>query len=376
MDHISTNCKNKDEDNSSKKFEGKKKLFKKYNKKKSGKACYVEWDSDASLDSDSSDDDDAKRSKKGLVGIAIKEALSLLGTPYYLMAKGELEVCEIDEFTYDDLVEMVSNLDDLLGDMKGKYKSLRKKHVSLQESYEEIKSSHENILDTHEKLKEAHNLYISQEANKVKVDVGITCDLVDDMPKKDKISKSSISTSSDNLLAMPCSSKVDSCMNEFSYDPLLIVENHELRNIVDCLAKALANCHRGENTYNKMWECQRFTLKHEGLEYILKKNKSVFVNKKTTFMKECGLYCSKCKNTRHLDKDCTGSKIMHASIDPSYVLVKFSKCDVYAKFVAKNKNHTYIPNNDIGTKKRSIWVPNALVTNLHGHKQVWVPKIN
>jgi hypothetical protein len=34
MGHISTNCKNKDEDNSSKKkkFEGKKKLFKKYNK--------------------------------------------------------------------------------------------------------------------------------------------------------------------------------------------------------------------------------------------------------------------------------------------------------------------------------------------------------
>jgi hypothetical protein len=35
MGHISTNCKNKDEENSSKKkFEGKKKLFKKYNKKK------------------------------------------------------------------------------------------------------------------------------------------------------------------------------------------------------------------------------------------------------------------------------------------------------------------------------------------------------
>jgi hypothetical protein len=58
MGHISTNCKNKDEDNSSKKkkFEGKKKVFKKYNKKKNGKACYVEWDSDASSDFDSDDD--------------------------------------------------------------------------------------------------------------------------------------------------------------------------------------------------------------------------------------------------------------------------------------------------------------------------------
>jgi hypothetical protein len=154
MGHISTNCKNKDEDNSSKKkFDGKKKLFKKYNKKKNGKVCYVEWDSNANLDFDSSDDDDAKPSKKGLANVAIKEAPSLFNTPYCLMAKGELKVCKIDKFTYDDLVEMVSNLDDLLGDIKGKYKSLTKKYVSLQESYEELKTSHKNLLDTHEKLK-------------------------------------------------------------------------------------------------------------------------------------------------------------------------------------------------------------------------------
>jgi hypothetical protein len=43
MSYMSTNYKNKDEDNSNKKkFEGKKKLFKNYNKKKNGKACYVE----------------------------------------------------------------------------------------------------------------------------------------------------------------------------------------------------------------------------------------------------------------------------------------------------------------------------------------------
>jgi hypothetical protein len=87
-------------------------------------------------------------------------------------------------------------------------------------------------------------------------------------------------------------------------------------------------------------------------------------------------YCSKCKNTEHLIKDCTGSKIMHASIDPSYVLLKSSKGDVYAKFVGKNRNHIFTSNNGIDTKKRSIWVPKALVTNLQGSKQVWVPKRN
>jgi hypothetical protein len=64
--HISTNCKNKDEGNSSKK-----KLFKKYNKKKNDKACYVEWDSDVSSDFDFDDDDegDEKPSKKGLAAL-------------------------------------------------------------------------------------------------------------------------------------------------------------------------------------------------------------------------------------------------------------------------------------------------------------------
>jgi hypothetical protein len=35
---------------------------------------------------------------------------------------------------------------------------------------------------------------------------------------------------------------------------------------------------------------------------------------------------------------------MHASIDPSYVLVKSYKDDMYAKFVGK-KNHAHISNN-------------------------------
>jgi hypothetical protein len=120
---------------------------------------------------------------------------------------------------------MVSNLDDLLGDMKEKYKNLRKKHVSLQEFYEELKSSHENLLDTHEKLKEAHNSHISQEANKVKVDIGITCDLLDDMTKIDEVLKSSISTSFDDLLAMSCSSNIDSCMNLVIHCLLLKIMN-------------------------------------------------------------------------------------------------------------------------------------------------------
>jgi hypothetical protein len=88
MSHIFTNYKNKDEENSRKKkrFEGKKKLFNKYNKKKNGMSWHVEWDSIASSDSDSDDDEcDEKPSKKSLAGIVIKKAPSLFSTPYCII---------------------------------------------------------------------------------------------------------------------------------------------------------------------------------------------------------------------------------------------------------------------------------------------------
>jgi hypothetical protein len=37
-------------------------------------------------------------------------------------------------------------------------------------------------------------------------------------------------------------------------------------------------------------------------------------------------------------------------MDTSYVLVKSSKVNIYAKFVGKNGNHAYVSNNGIGTK--------------------------
>jgi hypothetical protein len=67
---------------------------------------------------------------------------------------------------------------------------------------------------------------------------------------------------------------------------------------------------------------------------------------------------------------------MHAFIDQSYVLVKSSKVDVYAKFVGKDRNHAHISNNCIDNKNKSIWVPKALVTNLQGPKHIWVAKRN
>ena len=51
-------------------------------------------------------------------------------------------------------------------------------------------------------------------------------------------------------------------------------------------------------------------------------------------------------------------------LDSFYVLTKGAN-GVKAKFIGKPW---------MGSKKKVIWVPKSLVTNLQGPKQVWVPK--
>ncbi|PVH64300.1 hypothetical protein PAHAL_2G231700 [Panicum hallii] len=164
MGHISVNCPNKKNDKKDKKNDEKKK--KKFiKKKKNGQPYFVEWDSDASSDDDDDDDDDDKPSK-GVAGIAIKEAPSLFSTPHCLMAKGGAKVQqddELDELSYDDLVEMLNDADEFMTKEKAKLKELKLKFTSLQDSYEELKTSHENLKETHEKLEEAHNALLNHE---------------------------------------------------------------------------------------------------------------------------------------------------------------------------------------------------------------------
>jgi hypothetical protein len=86
---------------------------------------------------------------------------------------------------------------------------------------------------------------------------------------------------------------------------------------------------------------------------------------KTIFVKGSGYYM-KYKKIGHVEKDCKNVKDnSYASFDSCYVLKRYSNGSVKARFVG-----TPI----IGAKKNAIWVPKALVTNIQGPKQVWVPK--
>ena len=71
----------------------------------------------------------------------------------------------------------------------------------------------------------------------------------------------------------------------------------------------------------------------------------------------------KYKKVGHVEKNCTNKKVI--SFDSSYILMRNSNGNVSAKFVG-------LPIN--GAKKKAIWVPKALVTNVQGPKKIWVPK--
>jgi hypothetical protein len=111
----------------------------------------VGWDSDKS-----SDDEDDKPSS-ALARIAIKEAPSLFSKHYCLMTKGESKVTndeasddEEDSLSYDDLVRMISESDDVLRKKSDKIVEWKRKYSSLLNLYEELKTSHENLKKSHE----------------------------------------------------------------------------------------------------------------------------------------------------------------------------------------------------------------------------------
>jgi hypothetical protein len=60
------------------------------------------------------------------------------------------------------------------------------------------------------------------------------------------------------------------------------------------------------------------------------------------------------------------ANVSSIKLDSFYVLTKDTN-SVHAKFIGAPW---------MGSKKKAIWVPKSLVTNLQGPKQVWIPKKN
>jgi hypothetical protein len=110
---------------------------------------------------------------------------------------------------------------------------------------------------------------------------------------------------------------------------------------------------------------QRFSLNKEGLGYTPMKGQATFVTPKASFMKDNSRFCNRCKQVGYIEQYCKTNKNKQPNVslirfDSYYILVKGAN-DVMAKFIG-----TPI----MGPKKKVIWVPKTLVTNLQGPKQV------
>nr|AAS98452.2 putative polyprotein [Oryza sativa Japonica Group] len=123
-----------------------------------------------------------------------------------------------------------------------------------------------------EKLKEAHDNLLSTTQHEALIDVGISCDLLDDSATCHiaHVASSSISTSCDDLVDMS-SSRSSSCVS--ICDVSLVVENNELKEQVAKLNKSLERCFKGKNTLDKILSEQWCILNKEGLGFIPKKGK-------------------------------------------------------------------------------------------------------
>ena len=87
-------------------------------------------------------------------------------------------------------------------------------------------------------------------------------------------------------------------------------------------------------------------------------------------MKGNGRFCNRCKQVRHVEQYCKNK-----NKDTNVSSIKFNSCYLLAKGVNRVKAK-FVGTPIVGSKKKAIWVPKSLVTNLKGPKQVWVPKKN
>ena len=135
-----------------------------------------------------------------------------------------------------------------------------------------------------------------------------------------------------------------------------MVENENLKKEVNKLTHTFAKAYGDEDRLLMCLGSQRASLYKEGLGYTPKKGKAAFAPHKTSFVKNNGRFCNRCKQVGHVEQYCKNKDANVSSIkfDSCYLLTKGVN-GVHAKFVGITI---------VGSKKKVIWVPKSLVTNL------------
>ena len=87
------------------------------------------------------------------------------------------------------------------------------------------------------------------------------------------VGKKRVSTSCDELLAMPCYSHIDACSTSMSCETNLLKENNELKNEVKNLRDKLARCYNSKVTFEHIMKNQRSYGDKGGVGFIKKMTK-------------------------------------------------------------------------------------------------------
>jgi hypothetical protein len=137
-----------------------------------------------------------------------------------------------------------------------------------------------------------------------------------------------------------------------------MVENETLKKEVNELTRVLGKAYGGEDRLLMYLGSQRVSLYKEGMGYTPKKGKATFAPHMTSFVKNNCRFCTSCKQVGHKEYDCKtknkNANVSSIKLDSFYVLTKCTS-GVKAKFIG-------VP--WMGSRKKAIWVPKSLVTNL------------
>jgi len=195
-----------------------------------------------------------------------------------------------NEFTNEQLMDMLEQANSLIHSKNKKCKELTKKLKALEQSFDELNATHERLVDTHEKLgkaqsklEKAHSLLLEENKEKVIVscDVGTICDLIKESPNPSIV----VATNSSCRSSSTTTNSTSTCNDGFTCDASLKVENKTLKREVDELTHTLGKAYGGEACLLKCLGSQRFSLNKEGLGYTPKKGKAAFATHKPSFVK-------------------------------------------------------------------------------------------
>jgi hypothetical protein len=191
----------------------------------------------------------------------------------------------------------------------------------------------------------------------VTCDIGLTCNLINESiivgPTNPSCSTSSTATNS-----------ISTTSDGITCDPTLMVENETLKREVDELTRALGNAYGGDARLLKCLGSQRFSLNKEGLGYIPKIGKMTFATLKPCFVKSNGHYCNRCKQVGHIEHNCNKmNKNKNNKVYANMNCIPFDSCYVLTKG-EKGVEAKFVGTPIVCPKKKTIWVPKSLVTNL------------